>query len=204
MEPKSEKQHQVDTQLEYVSKEGKKYNMFIDIDTPPTEQTIKMQRRKLRFNSFVHLLIFMLGMFIIAFSATLIDIDAIKVIFVFVAILWGVVLNHIAFDYLEKHTTLLPSVSFLDVEFHDARDLKPVSTKYRYINELLERKPELRNYVVGVLNMERDFYRFEVVAFDIFISKTSEEEKVKLQRLLESESIEANMEPNRQAPTTQT
>ncbi|USD58880.1 hypothetical protein J4N45_10095 [Vibrio sp. SCSIO 43140] len=190
MKPRSEKQHQVDTQSEYVSKEGKKYNMFIDIDTPPTEQSIKMQRRKLRVNSFVHLLILVIGMVIIAFPAILIDIIAIKVVFVFGAIVWGFALNHIAFDYLEKHTTLLPSVSFLDVEFHHTGDLKPVSTKYSYFNKLLEHAPELRNYVLRVITMDRKFYRFEVEAFAVFTSKKAEdEEKAKLQRLLNNRSI---------------
>lgn len=164
--------------------------MFIDIDTPPTEQSIKMLRRKLRVNSFAHSLIFVLGMVIIAFPAIFIDINAIKAVLVFVAILWGGVLNHIAFHYLEKNTTLLPSVSFLDVEFNHTSDLKPVRTKYSDFNKLLEHAPELRDYVARVITMDRDFYRFEVEAFAAFTSKKAEdEEKAKLQRLLNNRSI---------------
>lgn len=150
--------------------------MNINIDQcPPTKDALDLQRKKFLINGLFHFFVLAVGITLCLVLANQFDTKAIKVVLVVAALIWGLFANHLTYEYIATNSSLLPSVSFLDIKFHNIRDLQPVNPIYYELNEQLELAPELQNYVAKVFQMDRDFYRFELDAIDAYTDKKAQE-----------------------------
>lgn len=150
--------------------------MNINIDKyPPTKHDLELQRKKFLINDLSRFFVFAVGITLCIVLAKQFDSIPIRIGFVFVAIFWALLANHLTYEYIATKTSLLPSVSFLDTKFYYSRDLQPVKPNYSDLNVALELAPELKSYVANVIKMERDFYRFERDAIDVYTDKKAQE-----------------------------